>query len=54
MRQDCESCGDFVECDEDGICADCRLEGHGDETTEETEKEETEEGSSSYSRRSTR
>ena len=54
MRQDCESCGDFVECDKSGVCADCRLEGHGNETSEETEKEEVEEDQTSYSNRSTR
>ena len=44
MRQDCEICGEFAICNEDGICADCKLEGHGDETTEETQKEEDKEG----------
>ncbi len=40
MRKDCESCGEFEECDNKGVCRNCRLEGYEDETTEETEKEE--------------
>jgi hypothetical protein len=43
MRQDCEVCGEFVQC-KDGICSDCRLEGYEDETTEEVEKKEGQEG----------
>ena len=40
MRQDCEVCGEFVECNSKGICTECLLEGHGDETSEEIEEEE--------------
>jgi len=43
MRQDCEVCGEYAEC-KNGICTECLLEEHDDETTEETEKEETQEG----------
>ena len=43
MRQDCDICGEFTQC-RDGICDQCRLEGHEDETTEEGKKEEAEEG----------
>ena len=42
MRQDCEVCGEFVPC-KDGICTECRLEGHGDETTKEGEEKEAQE-----------
>lgn len=53
MRQDCDICGEFVQC-ENGICADCRAEGHEDEVTKAPEKEEDEEVQSSFTRRSTR
>ena len=45
MRQDCDICGEYAECKK-GICAECLLEGHGDETTKEGEgeTEEDEEG----------
>jgi len=38
MRQDCENCREFEECNKQGICAQCVLEGYDDETTEEEEK----------------
>ena len=40
MRRDCETCGEFVECNKDGICASCVLEDDSNETTEEGEGEE--------------
>jgi len=43
MRQDCESCGDFVECNKQGICAECVLEGYTDETAETPEEEKDKE-----------
>jgi hypothetical protein len=52
MRQECELCGEYVEC-KDGVCGECRLEGYEDETSEETEKKEVEDNTS-YSRCSTR
>jgi hypothetical protein len=53
MRRECDECGEFAECDKNGICPSCILEGHNDEPAEETEKKE-EEIQSSYRHRSTR
>jgi len=39
MRQDCEICGEYAECNKKGICAECLLEGHEDETSKEGEGE---------------
>lgn len=53
MRQDCDVCGDYAECHK-GVCAQCRLEGYEDETTEETQGEEDQEAKTSDSRGSSR
>lgn len=28
MRQTCEECGDFTDCNEDGVCFNCLQERH--------------------------
>ena len=41
MHKDCERCGVFGWCNEDGICSDCLMEEY-DEQEEETEEGEAE------------
>ena len=48
MRQDCDSCGVFENCDDKGICFQCRLE-EPDEQDREKEVEQAQEEESKAS-----
>lgn len=43
MHQDCDRCGVFGSCDDEGICTDCRYEERGDEQERTEEVEEAQE-----------
>jgi hypothetical protein len=43
MHRDCDRCGVFGWCNEEGICNDCLLEEHEGEQDREEEAKETEE-----------
>lgn len=49
MHQDCDRCGVFGTCNNEGVCNDCRMEEVGDEQEREKEVEEAQEEESQAS-----